>query len=97
MPEAPDVTLIQETLLAAVQPQPPPSVTFTLPENVKFHNGKTVTSADAKYTLDALFQAGGYKSGSFYDTAPDAPGGRESHITGIETPKLTYTRWSGSR
>lgn len=62
------------------------SVTFTLPENVKFHDGKTVTSADVKYTLDALFQAGGYKSGSFYDTAADAPGGREAHITGVETP-----------
>ena len=48
------------------------TITFTLQENVKFHNGKDLTSADAKYTLDALFQSGGYKAASFYDTVDGA-------------------------
>jgi peptide/nickel transport system substrate-binding protein len=45
-------------------------LTFTVRDGVKFHNGKDLTSADIKYTLDALFQANGYKAGSFFDTVP---------------------------
>ncbi len=52
-------------------------------ENVKFHNGKTLTSADAKYTLDVLFKANGYKAGSFFDTVD---GVKQPHILLIETP-----------
>lgn len=59
------------------------TVTFTLADNVKFHNGKVFTSADAKYTLDVLFAAGGYKGASFFDTVN---GQKEAHITSIETP-----------
>ena len=59
------------------------TVTFTLQENVKFHNGQPFTSADAKYTLDALFQANGYKGASFYDTVD---GQKQPHITSMETP-----------
>lgn len=59
------------------------TVTFTLADNVKFHNGKVFTSADAKYTLDALFAANGYKGASFFDTVG---GQKEAHITSIETP-----------
>ncbi len=59
------------------------TMTFTLKNGVKFHNGKPLTSTDAKYTLDALFQANGYKAGSFFDTVE---GKREPHITAIETP-----------
>lgn len=66
------------------------TITFTLHENVKFHNGKVFTSADAKYTLDALFQANGAKAGSFFDSVPDAtaPDGKRkvAHIEKIETP-----------
>lgn len=66
------------------------TVTFTLQENVKFHNGKPFTSADAKYTFDALFQANGAKAGSFFDSVPDesAPDKKKkvAHITGIEAP-----------
>ena len=43
-------------------------VTFTLRDNVKFHNGKEFTSADVKYTFDELFKANGYKAGAFFDT-----------------------------
>lgn len=66
------------------------TITFTLQDNVKFHNGKIFTSADAKYTFDALFQSTGAKAGSFYETVADetAPDKkrRVPHITGIETP-----------
>src|SRR5688500_13818410 len=30
------------------------TITFTLKDNVKFHNGNALTSADVKYTFDAL-------------------------------------------
>jgi peptide/nickel transport system substrate-binding protein len=59
------------------------TVTFTLADNVKFHNGKVFTSADAKYTLDALFAAGGYKGAAFFDLVG---GQKEAHITSMETP-----------
>jgi ABC-type transport system substrate-binding protein len=44
------------------------TVTFTLQDNVKFHNGKEFTSADVKYTFDEMFKANGYKAGAFFDT-----------------------------
>jgi ABC-type transport system substrate-binding protein len=68
------------------------TITFTLPENVKFHNGKVLTSADVKYTFDALFQANGTKASSFFDTAIDETDPekkktkRVPHITSIDTP-----------
>lgn len=46
------------------------TVTLTLQDNVKFHNGKQFTSADVKYTFDELFKANGYKAGAFFDTVP---------------------------
>ena len=46
------------------------TITFTLRDNVKFHNGKLLTSADVKYTIDQLFASNGYKSGAFFDTVP---------------------------
>ena len=59
------------------------TVTFTLQDNVKFQNGQTFTSADAKYTLEALFQAKGYKGAAFYEKIE---GQDQPHITAIETP-----------
>jgi peptide/nickel transport system substrate-binding protein len=59
------------------------TVAFVLQDNVKFHNGKDFTSADAKYTLEALFNAGGYKAASFYDSVN---GQRQPHIVSMETP-----------
>jgi ABC-type transport system substrate-binding protein len=66
------------------------TITFTLQDNVKFHNGKLFTSADAKYTFEALFQTSGAKASSFYEnvldeTAPDKKR-KVPHITSIETP-----------
>lgn len=68
------------------------TITFALNENVKFHNGKAFTSADAKYTLDALFQTTGAKASSFYENVPDETDPEKKktkkapHITSIETP-----------
>lgn len=45
------------------------AITFVLQDNVKFHNGKVLTSADVKYTFDKLFQSNGAKASAFYDTA----------------------------
>lgn len=58
-------------------------ITFTLRDNVKFHNGKIFTSADVKYTFDELFKNKGYKSFAFFDTV-----GKESvpHIQTLEIP-----------
>jgi ABC-type transport system substrate-binding protein len=50
------------------------TVTFTLVDGVKFHNGAAFTSADVKYTFDELFKTDGknvsFKSGAFFDTVP---------------------------
>lgn len=59
------------------------TISFVLQDNVKFHNGKTLTSADVKYTFDKLFQSNGAKASAFYDTAGEE---KKAHITGIETP-----------
>ncbi|MEP6903850.1 MAG: ABC transporter substrate-binding protein [Actinomycetota bacterium] len=68
------------------------TVTFTLKDNIKFHNGKVLTAADVKYTFDALFQANGSKAGSFYDSVADETDPekkktkRVAQITSLETP-----------
>ena len=46
------------------------TLSFTLHDNVKFQDGKPLTSADVKYTFDELFKANGYKAGAFFDTLP---------------------------
>lgn len=70
------------------------SITFVLQDNVKFHNGKALTSADVKYTFDELFKSGGFKSGAFFDTVADK---REPHITSIETPDAKTVVFNISR
>ncbi len=75
------------------------AITFTLRDNVKFHNGHLLTSADVKYTFDSLFESKGFKSSAFVDMVPVLPGevvigadGKpaktkpEPHIVSIETP-----------
>jgi peptide/nickel transport system substrate-binding protein len=61
------------------------SVAFTLRDNVKFHNGKPLTSADVKYTFDQLLKpdSPSPKSPSFFEGAGDA---KQPFITSVETP-----------
>src|SRR5437762_6860639 len=58
------------------------TLTFTLQNNVKFHNGKLFTSADVKYTFAELFKANGYKAGAFFDTVPAASSNKEKRPSG---------------
>src|SRR5919112_4807253 len=50
--------------------------TFKLRDGVKFHNGKSFTSADAKYTLDTLLASDSPKAGDFFETV----GGQKTPI-----------------
>jgi peptide/nickel transport system substrate-binding protein len=58
-------------------------LTFTLRDNIKFHDGKPLTSADAKYTLDSLLKLGSPKAASFFETIN---GQRSPMITEITAP-----------
>lgn len=58
-------------------------VTFVLQDNVKFHDGKVMTSADVKYTLDKLFATNGGKASAFFDTIGTE---KKPHILSVETP-----------
>jgi peptide/nickel transport system substrate-binding protein len=54
--------------------------TFTLHDGVTFHDGRAMSSADVKYTLDLVFTSNFAKSASFYDTD------RHSYIKSVEAP-----------
>ncbi len=59
------------------------TITFVLQDNVKFHDGKIMTSKDVKYTFDKLFASNGAKASAFYDTAGQE---KKPHILAVETP-----------
>lgn len=59
------------------------SVTFTLHDNVLFHDGKPLTSADVKYTFDSLFASKSTKAPSFFETVG---GARQPFISSVEAP-----------
>jgi ABC-type transport system substrate-binding protein len=51
-----------------IQPSPDGlTYTFRLRDGVKFHNGKSFTSADAKYTLDTLLASDSPKANDFFE------------------------------
>ncbi|HEY8560535.1 MAG TPA: ABC transporter substrate-binding protein [Pyrinomonadaceae bacterium] len=62
------------------------TVTFTLKDNVKFHNGKPLTAADVKYTFDALLAANGAKAGSFYDSVPGETDPAKKRVSHFAAP-----------
>ncbi|MCW5960450.1 MAG: ABC transporter substrate-binding protein [Pyrinomonadaceae bacterium] len=59
------------------------TITFNLLDNVKFHNGKLLTSADVKYTFDQLMASDGFKRGAFVETIE---GKVVPLVASIETP-----------
>lgn len=72
--------------------------TFTLRDGVKFHDGRTLSSADAKYTLDLVFSSSFAKSASFFE---GSGADKKSYIKSVEAPDaktlvITLTHpWTG--
>jgi peptide/nickel transport system substrate-binding protein len=64
------------------------TVTFTLHDGVTFHDGRALTSADAKYTLDTLLATNKKKAAPFFESTPAGGGGgkSQSYVESIETP-----------
>ena len=57
--------------------------TFTLRDGVKFHDGRPLTSADAKYTLDTVFSSTFAKSASFFEGSGE---NKKSYIASVTAP-----------
>ncbi|HJU91389.1 MAG TPA: ABC transporter substrate-binding protein [Pyrinomonadaceae bacterium] len=56
---------------------------FTLRDGVKFHDGRVLSSADVKYTLDLVFSSNFAKSASFFEGTGD---NKRSYIKSVEAP-----------
>jgi peptide/nickel transport system substrate-binding protein len=54
--------------------------TFALHDGIKFHDGRALSSADVKYTLDLVFSSNFAKSASFFDAD------KHSYIKSVEAP-----------
>ena len=59
------------------------SYTFTLHDGVTFHDGRPLTSADVKYTLDAVLASSSGKSASFFEGSGES---KKGLITAVEAP-----------
>ncbi|MGB8509128.1 MAG: ABC transporter substrate-binding protein [Pyrinomonadaceae bacterium] len=67
------------------------TVTFTLHDGVTFHDGRPLTSADAKYTLDSLLASTKKKAPPFFESASaagqqSASSGTQPYVTSVEAP-----------
>ncbi len=64
--------------------------TFTLRDGLKFHNGRAVTSADVKYSLQRMIDPATQSPGAGYFSGivgfAEFQGGSAKEIAGIETP-----------
>lgn len=72
--------------------------TFAIRDGVRFHDGRALTSADAKYTLDLVFRSEFAKSASFFEGSGAT---KRSYIKSVEAPDprtliVTLTKpWTG--
>ncbi len=66
--------------------------TFILHDGVKFHDGRALTSADAKYTLDKVFSSDFAKSASFLQVFMKGPARTNTVISRTSRPP-TRRRW----
>jgi peptide/nickel transport system substrate-binding protein len=57
--------------------------TLTIRDNVKFHDGRVLTSADAKYTFDKVLASTFAKSASFFEGAGAA---KKGYVQSVEAP-----------
>ncbi len=86
-------------LASEIKPNADGSVfTFVLRDGIKFHDGRTFSSADAKYTLDLVFSSNFAKSASFYE---GSGADKKSYIKSVDAPDaktlvITLTHpWTG--
>ncbi len=59
------------------------SYTFTLHDGVTFHDGKPLTSADVKYTIDAVLASASGKAAGFFEGAGES---KKGLVSAVEAP-----------
>jgi peptide/nickel transport system substrate-binding protein len=59
------------------------SYTFTLRDGVTFHDGKPLTSADVKYTIDTVLASSSGKAASFFEGSGD---NKKGLVSAVEAP-----------